>query len=166
MAARQIEMWDAEACTWLEMWMVVKKVQPVPADPSVAKLLCFLSPEEVVSETAAPFVVAERPHVEPDASEEGFRIEAGRNVYHCRTADSELRQWLLKYCGTPTDWRMMRKEYPREIGPGGRYWLAFRLLKCLHSVTLWGLASITAAARNELPSAQQPTTCLLDRSRP
>ena len=114
--ASQIEMWDGEQ--WRQLWMT----RVVGADPSFTRLLCFQTAEESESSSAAPIVVAERPFIVQGASEEDFRIEAGRNVYQCRCTDAGLRKQLLAECSTPTDWEQMRADFPREIGPEGRYW--------------------------------------------
>eukprot|EP01047_Picozoa_sp_COSAG01_P070288 COSAG01_NODE_10610_length_2122_cov_5.129511_2_plen_403_part_00 len=114
-------------------------------DPSAPPLLlCFNDADDAAGGADAAAVVAERPHVQADASAEGFRIELPRLIYQCRTTNAELRRAVLQLCSRRQDLEQLRRDFPRRIGPEGRYWLGEQVLgEGGYAKVLRGIDSVT-----------------------
>jgi hypothetical protein len=145
----EVEMWHTAREEWHAMWLVATTApnddRGDGGDPSAPPLLlCFNDADDAAGGADAAAVVAERPHVQADASAEGFRIELPRLIYQCRTTNAELRRAVLQLCSRRQDLEQLRRDFPRRIGPEGRYWLGEQVLgEGGYAKVLRGIDSVT-----------------------
>jgi len=109
--------------TWEPMWLSAC----TSASGQGMLLQGFGSEAEAASGTGVPLLEAHRPYVVAGDTDDDFRIEAVRAIYHCCTKDTSLRTFLLQHCATPIDIDHLKSEYPIRVGPDGRYWLGKQL---------------------------------------